>query len=168
VTFTQIQLRERLLALSIPAWTWQLADAGFETVDRSLPLEVWHAWIQSLRDNAPECLATIEIGGGKSRTVPRWIEEAADCENHSLMCFAHFLTGSWIFAARGGPRRGRCFGLVFYTAQPRAENRHRAGGHAALWCIDHAGEFRFFEPGDGEETALLEVERSSAFFGLAA
>ena len=166
--FTADQLRTHLLGLNLPAWQWQLPDVVFATVANDYAPAVWSAWLDSLRANAPECLEQRPVGGGKTRPVPRYIAEAGDCENHALLMMAHALMGQWISAAQGGARVGRAFGVLFYVAQPRAENGWRAGGHAKVWWINHAGEFRTFEPGDGEEQALNPVEINTAAFGLAA
>lgn len=147
---------------------WQLADEVYETVSDHYVPEVWQAWIDSLKRNAPQTLMQLDIGGGKTRTVPRWKKEAGDCENASLMCFAHAMTGNWIGALAGGPEAGRAYGIVFFVAAPRAGNRHRAGGHCVMWWVNHNKELKFFEPGDGEEQPWVPEEFPTAYFGLAA
>lgn len=166
--FTQQSLREFLLALGIPAWGWQLADDEFETVSDEFVAEVWAAWIASLKANAPELLEVREIGGGKTRLLPKWRKNGGDCENISLICFGHEQTGNWIDAVRTGATKGRTYGITFFESQPRAENGHVAGGHCVIWYINHAGQFRVFEPQLGSAFAWLPAEFASAGFGLAA
>ena len=168
MTFTADELRQNLALRGIPAHGWQLADARYETVADDHLEEVWQAWIDSLRANASELLTTYDLGGGKTRTVPRWKEEAGDCDDHALICFAHALVGNWLGAVRGGAAVGRTFGVAFYHAVARAENRNRAGGHAVLWFINHQGVFRVFEPADGNTQEWLPAEYMSATFGICA
>lgn len=168
LTLTTAALRQRLLERGVPAWNWAFADDTYRTVAADYPAAVWAAWIESLRANAPQLLESRHLGGGLTRTVPRHIPEAGDCENHSLLCMGHALMGNWIAAAQGGPRTGLAFGLLHYTATPRPENRHREGGHAQLWFCDHAGELRTYECGDGELSQLTPAEWQSAIFGYAA
>ncbi len=168
LTLTTAALRQRLLERGVPAWNWACSDDTYRTVAPDYVAEVWGAWIEALRANAPQLLTSRDVGGGLRRTVPLWVEEAGDCDNHALLCLAHALTGNWIAAAQGGPRTGLAFGLLHYTATARANNRHRAGGHAQLWFCDHAGELRTYECGDGEESKLTPDEWQSAIFGYAA
>lgn len=169
MTFNRFELFGRLDAMAIPASTgWQLPDDTFETVESDYLPRVWSAWVESLRLNAPECLHTIEIGGGKTRLVPKYQVQAGDCENLSLLCLAHAMTGNWIGACRGGPRVGRTLGIAFYTATPRPENRNVSGPHCQLWQIDHGGNFQTFEPQLGEFVPWLKEEYPTAIFGIAA
>ena len=168
MTFTADELRQNLARRGIPVLGWQFADAQYESVADDYPQEVWEAWIESLRANAPELLTTLDIGGGKRRTVPVWKLEAGDCDDHALICFAHALVGNWIGAVRGGAAVGRTFGVAFYEAVARPENRNRAGGHAVLWFINHQGVFRVFEPADGDTQEWLPSEYMSAHFGICA
>lgn len=167
MTFTVQELRAKLTSFGIPAWQWQLADEVYETVSNSYIPEVWEAWIDSLKRNAPKLLAPLNLGGGKTRMVPKWIKEAGDCENAAIICFAHAMTGNWLGAAQGGLKAGRTHGVTFFTAVPSAVNRNRAGGHAVQWWIDHAGEFHAWETGDGEEQPWVPAEYLSATFGIA-
>lgn len=164
--------RQEVIALAarpgISGGVWQLADLQFATVSDDYAGAVWAAWVDSLRLNAPELLTTLDLGGGRSRLVPRWVAEAGDCDDHSLLCVAHAITGNWISAVRGGPKVARTYGLLFFTAQSRAENRFRAGAHSIVWYINHEGLFRTFEPGDGERIDLLPAEYASVSFGFAA
>lgn len=166
--FSNTELTQKLATYGIPSYLWQFPDAEFSTAHDDYVPEVWQAWIDSLRQNAPECLTTLDIGGGKTRRVPRWRKDAGDCENHGILCFAHALMGNWISVCRGGPEVGRTVGIAFYNAIPRAENRNRAGGHCVVWAINHAGEFKIFEPGDGEWQQWTPDEYQSAIFGLCA
>lgn len=166
MTYTDAQLRVHLSSFGIPSFLWQIADVKIATVSDDYIPEVWAAWVDSLRKNAPSLLTTLDIGGGKSRTVPRWIEEAGDCDNAACLCFAHAQMGNWLLSARGGPKVSRAYGFAFYTAEPRAANRNRAGGHAVMWWVNHEGLFRTFEPGDGEVQPWLPSEYMSARFGL--
>lgn len=168
MTFTQSDLRSFLGRLGIPSYAWQLPDATYETVHDDYVPEVWEAWIESLRRNAPECLMQLAVGGGKTRTVPRWVEEGGDCDDHGVLCTAHAIMGSWISVCRGGPKVARTVGFAFYTAMPRAENRNRAGGHCQMWQINHAGEFKVWEPGDGQWVPWTALEYQTARFGFAA
>lgn len=168
MTFSAEELRQNLARRGIPAYSWQLADARYETVADDYPAEVWQAWIDSLRANAPELLTTLDLGGGKTRTVPKWVAEAGDCDDHAILCFAHAITGNWIGAARGGAKVGRTFGVAFYEAVPRPENRNRSGRHAVNWFINDQGVFRIFEPADGNYQEWLTAEYMSATFGICA
>lgn len=168
LTLTYSALVARLQAAGVPIWSWQFADDTYRTVSAEWVREAWAAWVDSLRTNAPEAVESRQIGGGLTRAVPRWVPEAGDCDNHALLCYAHGAMGNWLAALRGAPRTGLAYGLLFYTAAPRAENRHREGRHALLWFIDHAGDFRAFEPGDGDVCALTPAECASVSFGLAA
>lgn len=165
--FSTQELREFLARQNIPAHLWQLPDLTFETVHGDYMPEVWQAWIDSLRKNAPECLTQMELGGGKTRTVPKWVAEGGDCDNHGLLCLAHAMMGNWINACRGGALVARTVGIAFYVATPRPENRHRAGGHCQCWQIDHDGKFQVWEPADGEWIPWTQEEAFSARFGLA-
>ncbi len=166
--FTQPQLRELLAAQAVPVWQWQLPDALYETVSADYMLANWSAWIDALRLNGPALLTQIDLGGGKTRTVPRWLEEAGDCDDAAMCCLAHGITGNWLHALRGGSRVGRCRGLVYLNAEPRAENRGRSGQHAMIWFVDHEGQYRAFEPGDGTLGTFTLNERMTSRFGLAA
>lgn len=168
MTFTRAELVLRLAGLGIPAYGWQLPDGIYETVNDDYVPEVWQAWIDSLRANAPECLTQLQMGGGKTRTVPRWVAEGGDCDDHGYLCFAHALMGNWRNACRGGAKVARTVGIAFYTAMPRAENRNRAGGHCQVWAINHANEFKVWEPGDGDWIPWISLEYQTARFGLAA
>lgn len=165
--FKQAELRARLLALGIPAWGWQLADTVYETVPDDYPQKVWEAQVDEFRANAPELLTALPLGGGKSRLVPKWIEEAGDCDDGAFVIVAKAIVGNWLNAARGGPKVARCFGLLFFTATPTAENRNRSGGHAVVWIINHAGEFKVFEDFDGEYEQPSPADLTTASFGIA-
>jgi hypothetical protein len=166
VKFTQAELRLKLASLGINAWGWQLPDVSYETVPVGYGQKVWDAIIDEFRANAPELLTTLQLGGGKTRVVPKWIEEAGDCDDGAFVMVAKAIIGNWINAARGGAKAGRTFGLMFFTAEPRAENRNRAGGHALVWEIDDSGTFRVYENGDGEYIVLTPTELASSFFGI--
>lgn len=168
MTFTQAQLRDALTAHGLNGWAFQLADTDYQTVPADYLADVWSAWIDSLQLNAPQLLTKRDIGGGKTRTVPRWIEQAGDCDDHALLCYAHALTGNWIGAIATGNRIARTCGVIFIYSEPRAENRNREGAHALLWFIDDAGKFGTFEPGDGDFGTLTPTEAASVQFGLCA
>ncbi len=165
--FTQQELVAFLAALGIPTHGWELPDALYETVQDDYLPSVWGAWIDSLRANAPDCLMTLDLGGGKTRVVPRWVEEGGDCDDAGVLCTGHAIMGNWINVCRGGAKVARTVGFAFYSATARAENRRREGGHCQMWQINHAGEFKVWEPGDGEWVPWLPGEFRTARFGMA-
>lgn len=169
VRFTSTELRAKLVEVGIQfAYNWQLPDTTYETVDDRYPQDVFDAIVEEFRLNAPELLTVLQLGGGKTRLVPKWIEEAGDCDDGAFVMMSKALIGNWRNAIAGGPRVARCMGVFFYTATPRAENRFRAGGHAKIWYINHNQQFRVYEDFDGEAGLLTGPELMSAGWGIAA
>lgn len=142
-----------------------LLDNDYEPVSLDAVREIASALLDAL---PPELVAVQDRGGIRHR-VPRWTPEAGDCETHSIALWVWAMIGNWLRAVRSKEKRGGlAFGFVAYVAEPRAENRYRAGGHAICWFIDHARQLRFYEFGDNSETDLTPTERASVFGGGAA
>lgn len=164
---TQAELRGILSAAGLPAALWQLADSSHETVSTDFVMANWQAWLDA---RPAELVMRYDIGGGRMRRIPRWIENAGDCDNLSLGTVAWANTGNALAAVKRNQRRGGlCYGLLFYTAGPaRRENFKVAGNHSINWYIDPSYTVGFFEPGMGEFVNLNSTERGSAWFGFAA
>ncbi len=163
---TQSDLRSLLIAAGLPASLWQLPDSTYATMTPSRLIQIWSAWVEA---RPIELTSARELGGGKTRRVPRWIAEAGDCDNLALGLMSWADVGNAMAVAGGASRDGLACGVLFYNAGPaRAENFHVAGGHAINWLVGHDLTVQFFEPGVGEFTDLNTAERSSAWFGLAA
>lgn len=164
---TQQFLRSLLIQAGLPASLWQLPDEHYETVSEEFVLENWRAWLDA---RPSELITRIDVGGGKTRPVPRWIESAGDCDNLALGTMAHANTGNALASVkRKQTRGGLSYGVQFYMAGPaRLDNFGVAGGHAINWFVNPMHLVRHFEPGRGEFVTLNTTERSTSWFGLAA
>ena len=139
----------------------------FATVSRPWVIDVWRAWIESLRANAPQLVEIRQLGGGRSHLVPRYILNGFCCRGHGLAAYSHGMTGYALQAAQSPTpldHDALAFGFLHYTATPRADNLQRNGRHENLWFIDHEGLFQTFEPGDGEENEMEPAELASVTF----
>jgi rare lipoprotein A len=164
---TDHQLREILQASHLPGYLWQLADSTYETVSADWVVENWNAWLES----RPSELVVFGDAAGKTiRLRPLWIAEACDCDDLSIGNVAYAQVGNALSAQKTRlPRGGLAFGFLFYMAGPsRVENFGVSGMHSINWFIDHDSTVRFFEPGVGRAVELLDPERATATFGLAA
>jgi hypothetical protein len=167
MNLTDRQLRELLTAAKLPGFIWQLPDSSYETVSADWVRDNWSAWL----DARPAELCVFRDAGGKPiRERPLWITDACDCDNLALGVVAHAQVGNALSAQKTRlPRGGVAFGFLFYMAEPAREENFRVDGwHAINWFVDHLGAVCFFEPGVGQVVELLDTERGTACFGLAA
>jgi hypothetical protein len=128
---------------------------------------VFQAWLESLRANAPALVDVRQLGGGKTRLVPRYVVNGFNCRGQGLLCYAHGMAGFAIKGATANPpldHDSLAFGFCHYTATPRADNLGRNGRHENLCFIDHEGVFQSFEQGDGEENEFEPLETGSITF----
>lgn len=169
---TRQQLIERLITGGVPTDAWagafnSIQGITFSTVSRAWVESVFSAGVDALRLNAPSLVTMRDIGGGKSRAVPRYFLNGFCCRGHSLFLYAHGMTGFALQASAtpgGLDHDALAFGFLHYTAQPNAENLGRNGRHEILWFVDNEGVFQTFEGGDGEENELTPAELASITF----
>jgi hypothetical protein len=161
---TSTDLKNILMAAGLPATLWILPDRTFEPCSADFVGRNFDAWL----DARPAELVLWGDAGGKSmRLRPKWIEGAGDCDNLALGTMAWAQVGNALKAAKGTPRGGLAYGVIFYTAEPRVDNRFMAGGHAINWFVDHNNRLQFFEPGSGLIVDLTPTERGSSWFAIA-
>lgn len=169
---SRAQLINALVAGAVPTAAWLSASESiqgntFATVSREWVTATWQAGIEALRANAPALVESRAIGGSKTVLVPRYVINGFNCRGHSLSVYSHGMIG---FALQGASARppldhdALAFGILNYTAEPRAENLQRNGRHRILWFIDHEGVFQTFEGGDGAEEELTPAELASITF----
>jgi hypothetical protein len=163
---TRADVISKLSAAGVNATpVWLLLDSDYEPVSLERVREIANACLDSL---PPELITYRDIAGVRVRK-PLWVEEAGDCETHSIILWAWAMVGNWLRAVRTREKRGGlAFGFLLYVAEPRAENGYRNGRHCICWFIDHAGAVRFFEFGDNDETTLTSNELLTIFGGGAA
>ena len=165
---TQQELRSLLNSAGLPAFMWQLPDLSYETCSEQFVRENWSAWLAS---RPAELVTSYDCGGGMMRQIPRWIENAGDCDNLALGTMAWADCGNALAARRRGVTRGGLgYGVLFYQAGPaRSDNYQVSGGHSINWFVElGTNAVRFFESGMGEIVNPSPIERMSASFGLAA
>lgn len=162
---TRDALKSLLLNAGLPAGLWQLPDKEYEPVSDAFVLKNWAAWVAARPDELTE-ITTIK---GYARRCPKWLPESGDCDNLAIGSMAWADTGNALAAEKRKQKRGGlAYGTLFYVAGPaRADNFGVSGGHAINWYVRHSLEVMFFEPGVGEIVNLTQVERSSAWFGIA-
>ncbi len=136
--------------------SWTLDDETHDALSVTFVEEAFEDWVHSL----PNILRTVrDIGGGKTRLVPRWIAEVYDCDNLARS-FANFLDEALaVDAASGGRTRGNpAAGKFNFTLDS-------GGGHARVWFVDMFGNVRSFDPGIGELVTESATEKASIFAG---
>ena len=165
MSLSQADLRSALLEAGLNASLWQLANDEFEPCSYGFVAANWQAWVGSL----PPELKTIEVVGGKSIAIPRWLAEVNNCVQLAMGTVWWANVGNAIKEVQSqAPRGGIAYGMMFYTAGPaRPENFNVAGAHAINWFVDFLGAVRFFEPGQGSEVFPSQIEKASAAFGIA-
>ena len=143
--------------------TWDVLDGASETLNAAwVAQSAWSAWVKSL---PAELTTHRDIGGGKTITVPLWVAEVWDCDNHawSFWEFVMRCQARWA-VTQGKAAAGTAAGTLGYVAEPKAGNV-RQGGHDVFWFVDDAGTFRVFEPADGQMVTLTPTETLSVFTG---
>lgn len=162
---THTDLREILQAAGLPATLWILPDRNYEPCTVDFVGRNWDAWL----DARPPELVLYGIAAGKAiRLRPLWLPGSGDCDNLAIGTMAWAQVGNALKAAKEGmPRDGLAYGVIFYTAEPRAANRYISGGHAINWFVDREPAVRFFEPAVGELVDLTPTERGSSWFMFA-
>jgi hypothetical protein len=144
---------------------WLLLDNNYEPITKQKIEAIANACLDSL---PPELVTYYDVGGGKTVRIPKWVPEAGDCDNASLILWVWAMVGNWLKAVQGGLNRGGlAAGILLYSAQGRPENRGRTGPHCICWFIDPENTLRFYEFGDASETSLLPIEKASVFGGSA-
>lgn len=139
----------------------------FATVSRDWVAEVAQATLEELRRNAPELVDVRQLGGGKTRLVPRYVLNGFCCRGHSLKAYSNGMLGFAVQGARAAaagaplPYDGLAWGFYHFTASPRPENYQRDGRHEKLWGIDHDLVFFNYEFGDVAFESDTPAERQT-------
>ena len=110
----------------------------------------------------------LELPSGVTRDVPRWIKGFV-CRHAAFAFYGYALDcfGKVAAAAKGNlDHDAYAFGVMYYTARPRADDRYRDGPHARMIYVNHAGEVCGYEEGDGDPEPLTPDELASAFMVL--
>jgi hypothetical protein len=135
---------------------WTLDDNAYDPLPVAFVEQAFEDWVHSL----PAILCTVrDLGGGKTRIVPKWIPEVYDCDNHARS-FANFLDEALaVDAAVKGITRGNPSAGKFNFTRDDKEN------HARTWFIDTNRRARSFDPGMGELVTESIAELGSIFGG---
>jgi hypothetical protein len=139
---------------------WELDDNRYETISPEFVAEAWGVWVESL---PPELKQQIDVGGGKTMTAPKWVEEVYDCDDIALdfgvfldRCMA--VTAVKTGTARGNSASGR---FNFFLGGDASKS------HCRNWFIDHAGAVHQFDAGNCSMPVLQDAEKPTIFFGEA-
>lgn len=160
---TRDQVISALVAAGVYRPTWSILDDTYTTLDRAQVAEVyWPGWVNSLPNELTEAR---DIGGGKSRYFPKWIEGVYDCDDHAADFATYIVRCCAVWAAKNhAPRGGTPLGTMAYIAVEKAGNR-RVGGHDTTVFIDHELRVNWFEPADGNFIEPLPIEVASVWEG---
>lgn len=175
VNITRDILISKLAAAGIPTTVLnqflapdEVEGTVFGTVADEFVQRVWDGFIAMLRAD-PNANLTVQrdIGGGKTRTVPNWVSPGAVCRHWAFAFYGYFLLCAMKLAvSRPQANDGYAFAVVYYTAEPRAEDLGRAGRHARMFYVNDAGDLGQFEEGDGDPEAMTSAELASITFNL--
>lgn len=162
-------LGQIILTAGVPAWVWGNCLQSVQGVKFGTVARPWveRGWTEAVENLPAELVEVRQLGGGRSRRVPRYFLNGFNCRGHGLYVYSQLLMGFALQAARSPTALDHdalALGVLHYTAEPRADNLLRAGRHLQLWFIDHAGQFQTFEPGDGEENEATLPELQSITF----
>lgn len=155
---TRVEVISALAAGTYFRGAWDLDDVAFDAFSDRFIDQAFGDWVQSL----PECLRTTrDVGGGKTRLVPKWIPEVFDCDNH-VKSFATYLNEAMAAdaATRRVSRGNAASGIFKFWLEVNADK-----AHARLWYITHDGVARSFDPGTGERVTETQDEKETIFGG---
>lgn len=137
---------------------WDMDDLSYDAFSERFVDQAFEDWVHSL----PECLRTTrDIGGGKTRIVPKWIAEVFDCDNHARS-FGNFLNEAMAVDAvtRGVARGNAASGKFNFLVAADATK-----GHARTWYINHDGRALSFDAGMGEHVNETPAEQATIMGG---
>lgn len=155
---TRVEIIQALATGAYFRGAWDLDDVAFDAFSDRFIEQAFEDWVHSL----PECLRTTrDIGGGKTRLVPKWIPEVFDCDNH-VRSFATYLDEAMAAdAVTRGITRGNAASGIFKFWVECDPNK----AHARLWYVNHEGVARSFDVGMGERVAETTAEKETIFGG---
>ena len=138
----------------------EVSGLAFGTINSAWVQACWDAWIQTDQDT--HLVTSRDLGYGKSRLVPSYINPGYVCRHAALRFYAHLLAGLAL-RAHDKPQDfdGYALGVVYYTATPRPQDLGRNGRHARILFVDDDGVLQQFEEGDGDAEPMTKEELAS-------
>jgi hypothetical protein len=120
----------------------------------------WRLWVRNLPKRLHiRKVVTNAAGQRHKRSLPRWIANAFDCDNHAAE-FATWLARRNATKAAGGHSVNAAMakGVVWYNATHKPEHQV-SGRHAINWYfIEDDSTLHFFEPATGNLVFLTPEE----------
>lgn len=138
----------------------EINGATFGTIDPAWVSASWDAWIAA--DMGTRLVVPRDIGGGKTRLVPNYVDPGYVCRHATIRFYAHLLAGLALRATvTPQPFDAYALGPVYYTAEPRADDLNRDGRHARILFVGDDGLLHQFEEGDGDPEPMTPAELAS-------
>lgn len=140
----------------------------FRTIPDVYVADSWRAFVEMLDGCEPKLTELLEVGGGKTRLVPKYLAPGIVCRHWAFSFYGFLLLGLAERAARTlQPCDGYAIGPVYYFAKPRAEDRYRDGKHARILYVNDDGVVKQFEEGDGLPEPMIPEELASITLRIA-